>query len=64
MGAGLARAVLIVSGLAALAAIALGLGLGDGPAGLAAVGALLAAVAVVAFARVARFVLASEKARR
>jgi hypothetical protein len=64
MSAGLVRAILIVSGLAALAALALSAGLGSGPDALIAVGAVFAAATLVTFVRVARFVLAPERTRR
>jgi membrane protein implicated in regulation of membrane protease activity len=61
---GLARAVIIISGLAALAAIALSVGLGGGPDALIAIGVVLAGLAMVALARVARFVLSEGRPRR
>jgi hypothetical protein len=55
---------MIVSGLAAVAAVALGAGLGAGPDALIAIGVVLAAVAAVAFVRVARFLLIEGRGRR
>jgi hypothetical protein len=62
--AGLLRAVLIVSGLAALAFLSLNLGLSGGGAGPTAAGAALTGLAGVAFVRVALFVRAAARSQR
>ena len=64
ISAGLLRAVLIVSGLAALAFLMLNLGLSGGGAAPTAAGAVLAGLAAVAFLRVALFVRAGARSER